>query len=59
MYIREKKAEPFKLWLAEVAKETRLKLEAETGKKVVSPLNAKNILYIDDNKEVEDKAETE
>ena len=30
-----------------VAKEARLKLEAETGKKVVSPLNAKNILSID------------
>jgi len=32
-----------------VAKEARLKLEAETGKKVVSPLNAKNILSIDNN----------
>jgi hypothetical protein len=30
-----------------VAKEARMKLEAETGKKVVSPLNAKNILSID------------
>jgi hypothetical protein len=30
-----------------VAKEARLKLEAETGKKVVSPLNAANILSID------------
>ena len=30
-----------------VAKEARLKLEAETGKKVVSPLNAKNILSIE------------
>ena len=27
-----------------IAKEARLKLEAETGKKVVSPLNAKNVL---------------
>ena len=32
-----------------VAKEARLKLEAETGKKVVSQLNAKNILSIDNN----------
>ncbi len=45
--IPSKKAEPFKLWLAEVAKEARLKLEAETGKKVVSPLNAKNMLSIE------------
>jgi prophage antirepressor-like protein len=29
-----------------IAKEARLKLEAETGKKVVSPLNAKSILSI-------------
>ena len=29
-----------------IAKEARIKLEAETGKKVVSPLNAKNILSI-------------
>jgi hypothetical protein len=37
-----------------IAKEARLKLEAETGKKVVSPLNAKNIFSIEnktDNKE--------
>ena len=30
-----------------IAREARLKLEAETGKKVVSPLNAKNALYIE------------
>ena len=30
-----------------VAKEARLKLEAETGKKVVSPLNAKTVLSIE------------
>jgi hypothetical protein len=29
-----------------IAQEARLKLEAETGKKVVSPLNAKNVLRI-------------
>ena len=33
-----------------IAKEARLKLEAETGKKVISPLNAKNMLSIEDNK---------
>ena len=37
-----------------IAKEARLKLEEETGKKVVSPLNAKNIIALqnknDDNK---------
>ena len=30
-----------------IAREARLKLEAETGKKVVSPLNAKNVLQIE------------
>jgi prophage antirepressor-like protein len=30
-----------------IAKEARLKLEAETGRKVVSPLNAKNVLSIE------------
>ena len=30
-----------------IAKEARLKLEAETGKKVVSPLNAKRVLSIE------------
>jgi len=30
-----------------IAREARLKLEAETGKKVVSPLNAKNVLSIE------------
>ncbi|MDR0547328.1 MAG: hypothetical protein LBG77_07080 [Dysgonamonadaceae bacterium] len=33
-----------------IAKEARLKLETETGKKVVSPLNAKNILGIETQK---------
>lgn len=33
-----------------IAKEARLKLEAETGKKVVSPLNVKNILEIENKK---------
>ena len=33
-----------------VAREARLKLEAETGKKVVSPLNAKNTLSIENQK---------
>ena len=51
--IPSRKAEPFKLWLTEheavamrgggVAKEARLRLEAETGKKVVSPQNAKQL----------------
>ena len=39
------KAEPFKLWLAQVgaqtAKAARLQLEKSTGRKVVSPRNAK------------------
>ncbi|WP_183308307.1 BRO-N domain-containing protein [Dysgonomonas hofstadii] len=34
-----------------IAKEARLKLEAETGKKVVSPLNAKSIHSIEQKKE--------
>lgn len=34
-----------------IAKEARLKLEEETGKKVVSPLNAKNIHSIEKGKE--------
>ena len=34
-----------------IAKEARVKLESETGKKVVSPLNAKSILSIGENKE--------
>jgi hypothetical protein len=41
-----------------IAKEARLKLEAETGKKVVSPLNAKNILSITDDKTEDNKDET-
>jgi len=42
----------------QIAKETRLRLETETGKKVVSPLNAKNILSIDENKKCDDKNKT-
>lgn len=49
--IPSKKAEPFKLWLAKVAKQggkiagnARKELEAKTGKKVISKLNAKNFL---------------
>lgn len=38
-----------------IAKEARLKLEAETGKKVVSPLNAKNIHAIEQKKEEENE----
>ena len=34
-----------------IAKEARMKLEAETGKKVVSPLNTKSILSIENRKE--------
>ena len=34
-----------------IAKDARLKLEAETGKKVVSPLNAKSIKSIEDKKD--------
>jgi len=33
-----------------IAKETRMKLEAETGRKVVSPLNTKSILSIENSK---------
>jgi hypothetical protein len=33
-----------------IAKQARLKLEEETGKKVVSPLNAKNVLAIAEDK---------
>lgn len=33
-----------------IAKEARMKLEAETGKNVVSPLNAKDIRSIEDHK---------
>lgn len=40
-----------------IAKEARLKLEAETGKKVVSPLNAKGNLSIDENIENNDEKE--
>lgn len=42
-----------------IAKEARLKLEAETGKKVVSPLNAKSILSIEEKKKKEQNNETE
>ena len=33
-----------------IAKDARLKLEAETGKEVVTPLNAKSKLAIDETK---------
>jgi hypothetical protein len=42
-----------------IAKEARLKLEAETGKKVVSPLNAKSILSIKENNKKEENNKTE
>jgi prophage antirepressor-like protein len=38
-----------------IAREARLKLEAETGKKVVSPLSAKNVLGIESNSENDNK----
>lgn len=38
-----------------VALEARLKLEAETGQSVVSPLNAKRVLQINNNKKEEEK----
>jgi len=41
--IPSKKAEPFKLWLAEVAKDARKSLEQRTGKSAISPLNAKQL----------------
>jgi hypothetical protein len=34
-----------------IARDARLKLEAETGKKVVSPMNAKNVLRIENKNE--------
>ena len=40
-----------------IAKEARLKLEAETGKKVISPLNAKSILSIGNKKDNEEQNE--
>lgn len=42
-----------------VALEARLKLEAETGQSVVSPLNAKRVLQIDNNQKEEKKKEDE
>ena len=41
-----------------IAKEARMKLEAETGKKVVSPLNAKSILSIESTKTTNNDNET-
>jgi prophage antirepressor-like protein len=45
------KAEPFKQWLAQIARQggqiagnTRKEIEVKTGKKVVNPLNAKKLL---------------
>lgn len=34
-----------------IAKEARLKLEAETGKKVVSPLNVKSMISVENKKD--------
>jgi len=42
--IPSKKAEPFKLWLAKVGNE---QIEKSTGKPAISPLNAKNVLRIE------------
>ena len=36
------KAEPFKLWMAQVAKDRLDELEQKTGKAIVSPLNARD-----------------
>ncbi len=41
-----------------IAKEARMKLEAETGRKVVSPLNAKSILSIESTKTTNNDNET-
>jgi hypothetical protein len=38
---------------SEVARNAKLELEAKTGKKVVSPLNAKSTLSIEDKKDDE------
>ena len=35
-----------------IAQEARLKLEAETGKKIVSPLSAKNVLNIENENNI-------
>ena len=40
--IPSSKAEPFKLWMAQVAKNARIELEQKTGKSVVTPLNARD-----------------
>ena len=80
--IPSKKAEPFKLWLAElstkeiseavqpqtldehesvakrgggVARQARLKLELETGKKLVSPQNAKQLRLLNQTKNKRDR----
>ena len=80
--IPSKKAEPFKLWLAElsteeiseavqpqtldehesvakrgggVARQARLKLELETGKKLVSPQNAKQLRLLNQKKNKRDR----
>lgn len=42
-----------------VALEARLKLEAETGQSVISPLNAKRVLQIDNNQDKEEKKKKE
>jgi len=59
--ITSPRAEPFKLWIAEVARQggevarnARLELEAKTGEKVISPLiNAKKGILKNENKEIE------
>jgi hypothetical protein len=48
------KAEPFKLWLSQLARERLEEIDdpkLETGKKVVSKLNAKNLKSIERNKD--------
>ena len=42
-----------------VAKEARLRLEQETGKPVVTPLNAKHILGLDNGKPLSETEKTE
>jgi hypothetical protein len=49
--IPSKKAEPFKLWLA------RVQYEQQTGKKAVSPLNARNLKALADKTDAEGGSE--
>lgn len=46
--IPSKKAEPFKIWLAQV--ETRERYEKEMGRKIISPANANDKKLLDDKK---------